>query len=106
MAKVVVIIFEDHEEELFKQVLKTINTKEEIIQYEDLKSEDIVFSSLRIVPSQRRVYWNEQEILLTTKEYEILLFLALHPKQVFTYQQIYEHCWGEPAYGNEKKCCW
>lgn len=36
------------------------------------------------------------------KEFELLLFLAEHPNQVFTAAQLYENVWGYNSLGNEK----
>jgi DNA-binding response OmpR family regulator len=41
-----------------------------------------------------------QVVPLTTKEFEVLRFLALHPNQVLTRQQIYDNVWGIHAYGD------
>ena len=37
------------------------------------------YGNLRIDPNQRRVYVNEQVVELTTMEFNILYYLALHP---------------------------
>ncbi|WP_331487729.1 response regulator transcription factor [Anaerocolumna sp. AGMB13025] len=42
----------------------------------------------------------EEELELTTKEYEVLYFFASHLNQVFTKEQIYENVWGMNEYGD------
>ena len=37
------------------------------------------YGNLRIDPNKRRVYVNEQVVELTTMEFNILYYLALHP---------------------------
>ena len=41
------------------------------------------------------VFLNKREIFLTTKEFDILYFLASYPDFVFTHKQIYEVVWNE-----------
>lgn len=52
--------------------------------------DELLFDKLTICPSQRKVYLNGAEIFLTTKELDLLIFLASHNGQVFTIRQIYE----------------
>ncbi len=40
------------------------------------------------------------QVDLTAKEFEILRMLAEHPGRVYTKAQIYEHVWGEEAFGD------
>lgn len=44
--------------------------------------------------------WQEENIPLTGREFAILEFLALHPGQVFSREQIYERVWGIEAEGD------
>jgi DNA-binding response OmpR family regulator len=48
----------------------------------------------------RRVYVDDREIVLTTKEFELLYFLAIHPNRVFSKDQIFERIWGIDALGD------
>ncbi len=54
---------------------------------------EIVCGELRIHPSSRRVQRGAEEIMLTPKEFDILLFLARNRGQVFTKEQIYQAVW-------------
>ncbi|MGE5672636.1 MAG: winged helix-turn-helix domain-containing protein [Mycobacterium leprae] len=38
---------------------------------------------------------DEQTVYLTAKEFELLLFLAEHPRQVFTREQLFDQIWGD-----------
>ena len=49
------------------------------------------YGNLRIDPNQRRVYVNEQVVELTTMEFNILYYLALHPGWTFTREQLYQY---------------
>lgn len=49
------------------------------------------YGNLRTDPNQRRVYINEQVVELTTMEFNILYYLALHPGWTFTREQLYRY---------------
>jgi two-component system response regulator ResD len=51
------------------------------------------FGELEIDPSGRRVLVDGEEIVLTQREFDLLLFLARHPGQVFTRDQLMEQVW-------------
>jgi two-component system response regulator ResD len=51
-------------------------------------------SGLRIDPTARTVLLGDgQEVLLTQREFDLLLFLARNPGQVFSRDQLMEHVW-------------
>ncbi|WP_436970933.1 winged helix-turn-helix domain-containing protein [Micromonospora coxensis] len=54
---------------------------------------------LRIDPRARAVYRDRTEIVLTRREYDLLLCLAQHPRQVFTRRQLLDQVWGQPYTG-------
>lgn len=43
----------------------------------------------------REVFREGQPVHLTVKEYELLLFLAENPRQVFTREQLFDRVWGD-----------
>lgn len=51
------------------------------------------FGDLRIDPTAHVVQIKEQSIELTSTEFDLLLFLARHPRQVFTKEQLMEKVW-------------
>jgi DNA-binding response OmpR family regulator len=61
----------------------------------------IILSNLQIDPLSRSVIVGEQPVTLTAKEFDLLYFLARHPKQVFTRTQLLDHVWGYEFYGDE-----
>ena len=65
------------------------NLKEATLQSE------LRFKDLVINPCHRSVLINNNRIDLTTKEFDLLYFLAIHPGWAFTKSQIYETVWGE-----------
>ena len=52
------------------------------------------FEGLRIDPAARQVTVRRQDVTLTAKEFDLLWFLARHPRQVFTRSQLLDHVWG------------
>lgn len=54
----------------------------------------VVFGDLHIDPVTRSVVAAARSRELTAKEFDLLLFLARHPRQVFTRTQLLENVWG------------
>lgn len=79
--------------------------KSHIQRYERLMGkkasvEIISHKGLEINLSSHKVSVNGKEVILTTKEYELLHFLALNPNIVFTKEQLFDRIWGEEYYGD------
>ncbi|MDQ0090999.1 DNA-binding response OmpR family regulator [Paenibacillus anaericanus] len=53
---------------------------------------------LAIYPEQHKVTLYGEKVELTPKEFDILYFLAKHPKQVFNIESIFQQVWGEAYY--------
>jgi DNA-binding response OmpR family regulator len=58
----------------------------------------IAFSDLSIDPRTRLVTVRGQELALTAREFDMLLHLARHPRQVFSRDQLLEAVWGISEY--------
>jgi len=58
--------------------------------------------NLVIRPQQREVLRDGTPLDLTAKEFDLLYFLASHPKQVFTRQQLLQHVWQYSYYGDSR----
>lgn len=56
------------------------------------------FDDLQIDPVTRLVTVNGAEVMLTAKEFDLLWFLAKHPRQVFNRDQLLDNVWGETTY--------
>ncbi|HEY2160507.1 MAG TPA: response regulator transcription factor [Solirubrobacteraceae bacterium] len=67
-------------------VLRRIDTSPE-------QDAPIEFGELRIDPAARRVFVRGEEALLTQREFELLLFMARHPGQVFSRNQLMDAVW-------------
>ena len=98
--KMLVLTFEDNEDDMMSHILSLINTREEIIQMSDLNNHLLNFKGLLIDEVQRVIIRENQEIDLTYTEFEILKLLAKHPGIVFSKEQIYDVVWKEPYSGD------
>ena len=49
---------------------------------------------ISIIPTSHKVFLDGQEITLTYKEYELLLFLMSNPDQIFSREQLLNRIWG------------
>jgi DNA-binding response OmpR family regulator len=58
----------------------------------------LVSGELTINPQTRLVSINNQEIILTAKEFDMLYYMARHPRQVFTRDQLLQSIWGLSEY--------
>ncbi|HWI66222.1 MAG TPA: response regulator transcription factor [Symbiobacteriaceae bacterium] len=61
---------------------------------------DLQFGDLRIDTRGYRVWVGEREVTLAAKELELLIFMARHPGQVFSRDQLYDRVWGD--YGDPR----
>ncbi len=62
----------------------------------------MIVGDLNIRPKARQVFLRGKEVPLTGKEFDLLYFLAQHPNEVFSKEQLFEKIWsfdpiGEPA---------
>lgn len=61
----------------------------------------LCFGNLTIDPARRTVIYENKSGDFTTMQFDVLAFLARHPGQVFTYEQIYDHVWKTPILGSK-----
>ncbi len=80
-----------------KAVLKR-TTKQEQHQSE----EDIIVDKLKVSPGTKQVILDGTQILLTKKEFEILLLLVKNPVRVFTREEILDKVWKDEGYVLER----
>ena len=65
------------------------------------KSNDIVeIRGIRIDKTARRVYINGEEKPFTTKEFDLLTFLAENPNHVFTKEELFREIWDMDSIGD------
>ena len=66
----------------------------------DADGQVLRFGTLRIDPRGRDVRRDGAPLDLTAREFDLLLFLARHPGQVFTRQQLLDQVWDFEFYGD------
>lgn len=59
-----------------------------------------MFGNLVIDYNERAVYYSDNRISFTKKEFDVIQFLSLNEGQVFTREVLYERIWGYLAEGN------
>lgn len=96
--KVLLLTFEENEEDILIRILSCIGNRTEILEYEDRGI--LQFEGLCIDKYKRNVVREENEIELTYTEFEILLLLAQNAGVVFSKEQIYDTVWKEPYFGD------
>ena len=74
-------------------VLRRVDTSPE-------RAEPVVFDGLCIDPAARRVFVRREEAQLTQREFDLLLFLARHPGQVFSRNQLMDAVWQYSFYSD------
>lgn len=85
--------------ELCARVKAVLRRTEILLSKED---ETIVVGDLHIEPKAFEVYRNGEKLILTLKEYELLVFLAKHRGQVLTRDQLLDQIWGFDYYGETR----
>ena len=63
------------------------------------KNDIIETGGLRIEKPARRVYVDGKEIMLSNKEFDLLVFLASNPNVVFSRDQLFDRIWGVDSFG-------
>ena len=86
--------------ELVARVKAHLDRFDRLTGKSEWEKNEIQIKNLTINQTSHRIFLDNQEINLTTKEFEILNFLASHPNIVFSKEQLYFHVWGDDSYGD------
>ncbi|WLR53766.1 response regulator transcription factor [Mesobacillus subterraneus] len=70
-----------------------------VAKHREPENTDIYIRGLHIDRSDRRVFVNNRETMFTTKEFDVLTFLATNPNQVFSKDHLFERIWGYDSMG-------
>ncbi|MCM3494305.1 MULTISPECIES: response regulator transcription factor [Paenibacillus] len=57
---------------------------------------------LRLLPDERRVFWDGAEVDMTNKEFEMLRVFAEHPNRAFTRDELLTSVWGDDYFGSDR----
>ena len=66
----------------------------------ETSDEPLLFGGLEIDPAARTAVVRGQRVELTAREFDLLLFLARHPGQVFSRDQLMDRVWNLTFYGD------
>jgi len=80
------------------QALLRRNTGHSVVEL----NENREFKTLRININERKVYLTNNELSLTAKEFDLLVFLSAQPGRVFSRTQILNHVWGSNVLSYEQ----
>ncbi|MCC5911813.1 MAG: response regulator transcription factor [Clostridiaceae bacterium] len=86
--------------ELVARVKAHISRYERLTDNKEMHENRIQIRGLVIDQGSRRVYVNNEEVLLTTKEFDLLVFLASNPNRVFKKEELFERLWGFDSQGD------
>ena len=70
--------------------------------HDDLPIEKVTFPGLSINLTDYSVHYNGAVVEMPPKELELFYFLALHPNQVFTREQLLDHIWSYDYIGDTR----
>ena len=104
MSEILILHVDSAGEDLYKKLVEVIKESGHNIQKVAIEScLPLQFDSLRILPDRHQVFQGSREIVLTMKEFQILVLLAQNKGRVFSKEQIYNVVWQELYSGDCKE---
>ncbi|MDP4142874.1 MAG: response regulator transcription factor [Bacillota bacterium] len=85
--------------ELVARVKAHLSRYERLIGNSESKNDEIKIRGLRIDRTSRRVFLNDKEVTFTTKEFDLLNYLASNPDRVFSKEELFDRLWGMDSIG-------
>lgn len=67
-----------------------------------LPEEVLESGNLKFYPADRRILVGDKEVMLTPKEYELLVLLLQHPQRTFNRQELLDRIWGYDYFGGAR----
>ena len=86
--------------ELVARVKAHLARYERLIGSNIVENDVIEIRGIRIDKTARRVWVNGEEKQFTTKEFDLLTFLAEHPNHVFTKEELFREIWDMESIGD------
>ncbi|MRG85097.1 response regulator transcription factor [Salinibacillus xinjiangensis] len=75
-------------------------TRYDRLIHQDTPKEEMHIRGLHLNTLSRQAFINGKEVELTTKEFDLLVFFAQHPNQVFSKEHLFEKIWGLDSMGD------
>lgn len=86
--------------ELVARVKAHLARYERLIGSGAMQNDIVEIRGIRIDKTARRVWINEEEKQFTTKEFDLLVFLAQNPNRVFTKEELFKEIWDMESVGD------
>ena len=86
--------------ELVARVKAHLNRYQRLVNNQMEVNDIIEIRGLKIDKTARRVYVDGVEKTFTTKEFDLLTFLAEHPNHVFTKEELFREIWDMDSIGD------
>lgn len=74
--------------------------------HKKLSETNVVQGKLVMNQSNYESRWDGVELRLTQQEYDFLYLLALSPRRIYTFEQIYQIVWKDYPFGDIKNIIW
>lgn len=86
--------------ELVARVKAHLERYRRLVSSNTQENDVVEIRGLKIDKTARRVYLNGEEKAFTTKEFDLLTFLASHPNRVFTKEELFDKIWDMESLGD------
>ena len=86
--------------ELVARVKAHLSRYERLLGASQRENNVIEIRGIRIDKTDRRVFVNDEEKVFTTKEFDLLTFLAENPNHVYTKEELFQYIWDMESIGD------
>jgi len=86
--------------ELVARVKAHLARYERLVGSTEKKNQKIIIRNFEIDKESRRVWYENNEIIFTGKEFDVFVFLAENPNRVFSRDELFDRIWGMDACGD------
>ena len=95
-----ILTFEDSEEEILNHIISCVNTGARAFQVIENAKTNLSYGDIVILLDKRELFRKQEKLDLSFIEFEILHLLMRSPGRVFSKEQIYDIIWNEPYSGD------
>ena len=95
-----ILTFEDSEEEILNHIISCVNTGARAFQVIENAKTNLSYGDIVILLDKRELFRKQEKIDLSFIEFEILHLLMRSPGRVSSKEQIYDIIWNEPYSGD------